>query len=55
MNDWLSAMDFINFLEGGLVAGFYFFPIDDIPDGREIVGPAILVFQVVRVLPNVDR
>ena len=29
-------------------------PVDDVPPGREVVGPAILVVQVVGVLPDVD-
>ena len=29
-------------------------PVDDVPPGREVVGPPVLVVEVVGVLPNVD-
>lgn len=29
-------------------------PVDDVPDGFQIVGPDVFVLQVVRVLPHVD-
>src|SRR5690349_14649882 len=30
-------------------------PVDDVPDGADVVGPPVLVLQVVRVLPRVDH
>src|SRR6266576_672664 len=32
----------------------YRVPVDDVPPGLEVVGPAVLVLQVVGVLPDVD-
>src|SRR3954464_9355061 len=32
----------------------HLFPVDDVPPRGDVVGPAILVLQVVRVLPHVD-
>src|SRR5882757_375627 len=29
-------------------------PVHDVPPGGDVIGPAVLVFQVVRVLPDVD-
>ena len=29
-------------------------PVDDIPEGRDVIGPAVLVVEVVGVLPPVD-
>ena len=29
-------------------------PVDDVPERRDIIGPAVLVLQIVRVFPNVE-
>ena len=29
-------------------------PVDDVPPGVDVVGPAVLILEVVRVLPHVD-
>src|SRR5579862_8896262 len=29
-------------------------PVDDVPPGVDVIGPAVLVLQVVRVLPDID-
>jgi hypothetical protein len=40
-------------LGGGVEFGDAF-PVDDVPDGGEVVGAFVLVFEVVGVLPDVD-
>src|SRR6267143_3056479 len=32
----------------------YFVPIDNIPEGSEVFGPAVLILQIIRVFPHVD-
>ena len=32
-----------------------FRPVHDLPEGLQVRGPAVLVIQVIRVLPNVKR
>ncbi len=41
-------------LERGLVIGFGGVPIDHIPPGRDVIGPAILVVEIVRVFPDIE-
>mmetsp|Transcript_14257 Transcript_14257/g.35930 ORF Transcript_14257/g.35930 Transcript_14257/m.35930 type:complete len:255 (-) Transcript_14257:209-973(-) len=41
-------------LEGGLVSLFDVLPVDDLPDGLDVVWPHVLVLEVVGVLPNID-
>lgn len=40
-------------IENATVPCFDFFPVDDVPDGVEIIGAAVLIFQIIRVFPNV--
>lgn len=42
------------FLLGGLEALRDVGPVDDLPDGLEVVGAGVLVVQVVSMLPHVD-
>src|SRR5262249_7050324 len=37
----------------GVEAAFHFLPVHDVPPGSEIIRPAILILQVVGVLPHV--
>src|SRR5579883_1275104 len=32
----------------------YFVPVHHVPPGRNVFGPAVLIFQIVRVLPDVE-
>ena len=44
---------FNSLLPGSLVIFGNFRPVDDVPDRFQIVGAAILVFEIIGVLPNV--
>src|SRR4051812_8501459 len=39
---------------GSVVAGGDFVPVDDVEEGGDVFGAAVLVFQVVGVFPNVE-
>src|SRR4029077_6691526 len=41
-------------LEGLFVAAVDLVPVDDVPEGLDVFGPAVLVLQVVGVLPDVE-
>src|SRR5690349_20404113 len=41
-------------LGGFLVAAVDLVPVDDVPEGLDVLGPAVLVLEVVGVLPDVD-
>ena len=42
-----------NLLRGGVECGD-FTPIDDVPDGFEVIRPFVLVFQIVGMFPDID-
>ena len=39
---------------GGVEAAGHFVPVDDVVEGRDVVGATVLVVQVVGVLPHVQ-
>lgn len=41
-------------LSASFVATPYDLPVDDLPDGTQVVGTAILIVEIVGVLPDID-
>ena len=49
-----ATQQFAIYDASGLEAAAYYVPIDDIPDGLDVIGTTVLIVEVVSVLPYIE-
>lgn len=49
----LSSLHLTNQKLSLLVSSRHFFPVDHVPESLDVLGPAVLVFQIIGVFPDI--